>query len=221
MNGTTRPPYRNRIQRIGRPNSSSPRPSSSIASQCISFGNVRPRSVPPRTPGSTSTVALPRCRPPVREVVAFRRLQHARAPRLRRPAWPRNRRRPAWACRRARSSPTPAARSRAPRGRSAARAPCATRTVSRRGVLKVSAGASGGSRCARELGEDDLADLLASTPAASSPAALRSRFRAGVRDPPQTPRPPTFVAPSVVRRRTPWRCRRRAAARAGCRRSAR
>src|SRR5262245_12748487 len=61
-NGTTRPPYRNSIQRIGRPNRRSPFPSSSVASQCIDFGNASPRSTPPRTPGSTSIAALPRCR---------------------------------------------------------------------------------------------------------------------------------------------------------------
>ena len=44
-NGTTRPPCRKRIQRIGRPNVSSPRPSSSQASQRICFGNARSRSV--------------------------------------------------------------------------------------------------------------------------------------------------------------------------------
>ena len=60
VKGTTRPPYRYSSQRIGRPNTSSPRPSSSIASQCICFGNARSRSSPPSTSGSTSTVLLPR-----------------------------------------------------------------------------------------------------------------------------------------------------------------
>ena len=60
--GTTRPPYRNSSHRIGRPNVSSPLPSSSHASQCICFGKLRPRRMPVSTSGSASTADLPRCR---------------------------------------------------------------------------------------------------------------------------------------------------------------
>ena len=77
VNGTTRPPYRNSSQRIGRPNSSSPRPSSSVASQCICFGKARSRRTPPSSSGSVSTALLPRMPLVIREVLALRR-RHAR-----------------------------------------------------------------------------------------------------------------------------------------------
>ena len=62
VNGTTRPPYRNNSHLMGRPNRNSPLSSSSCASQCICFGNVRSRSTFASTSGNTSTVARPRVR---------------------------------------------------------------------------------------------------------------------------------------------------------------
>ena len=65
----------NSIQRIGRPNSRSPRPSSSIASQCIAFGKLTARAAcRASTSGSTSTVGLAALPPAEREVLALRRL---------------------------------------------------------------------------------------------------------------------------------------------------
>src|SRR5688572_17155278 len=58
--GTTRPPYKNNNHLMGRPNSSSPRPSCSSASQCICFGNGSVRRSCVSTSGNTSTVARPR-----------------------------------------------------------------------------------------------------------------------------------------------------------------
>src|SRR5687768_412003 len=60
--GTTRPPYRNNSQRIGRPNVKLPFPSSSRASQFICLGNARPRSRPVINSGNASTALLPRTR---------------------------------------------------------------------------------------------------------------------------------------------------------------
>ena len=60
VKGTTRPPYRNRSQRIGRPNKQLAPPVVSFASQCICFGNGKSRSAAPRSSGSVSTALLPR-----------------------------------------------------------------------------------------------------------------------------------------------------------------
>ena len=92
----------------------------------------------------------------------------------------------------------------------------AMRTVSRRGVLKVSAGASGASRCARSCADDRLADLVRQRrqPDCRQLLAADLQQQFAVHQP--APSPTARSAVSCSARRTPSRCRRRAAGRAGC-----
>ena len=217
MNGTTRPPYRYRIQRIGRPNGSSPLPSSSIASQRICFGNDMPAQHAGQHLGQHVDRGLAALMLAHGDVFALRRLDaldlifggallldEARAGRRERAI--------GVECRR-----TPAARSRALRDRSAAREICADRTVRRRGVLKVSIGSSVDSRASFRLAPRAPCRSARSARAASWPESLpvpisSSSSRSIIRL--RAPRLPRCPLPDPCSPHTPYRSRARADARA-------